>query len=521
MRINTNVTAIMSNNNLQKAQTNLEKSIQRLSSGYKLNSAGDDPAGVAITDKMKSQIKGLKQANNNTADGVSVVNTAEGAITEIQSMLARMKELTVQAANDVNSDEERDAIQNEINSMNKEIDRISSQTEFNTQPLINGNLSRRVYSNYSGVNQLECSDGFTAGDYGITITQDARQAVVIGSGAITMSSTDTITEDQAGIISVNGYNVEVGVGDNLGSIMEKVMSAADKVGGKAFAVSPAATNDTKTNGTEYAGYSAQTTYTGNKLAVMTNQFGGQEAMDVKCNNAQLANLFGIPAAAVGDGIHAEGSDVKASFTTQVVDGVTKRVGFEDSAVISTSGTRVTVKDVNNKTFTMDVPGNIAGTKFSDTTRADSKPTVTTAASANVTQEVTDVGTMSIHVGANENQVILLDIPEVTAYTLGTDKINVMTGVTAARAIDVVDNAITYANSSRSKLGAYQNRFEHTTNNLDTSTENMESALSTMMDTDMAEEMTNYTSLNVLTQAATSILSQANQRPSSVLQLLQK
>ena len=135
----------------------------------------------------------LDQAKNNTTDGISVINTAEGAIVEIQSMLTRLKELTVQAANDVNSDDEREAIQQEIDNVNQEIDRISEQTEFNTQPLINGNLSRRVYSDYQGVNQLKISDSFTAGIYAVTlavpdiviVTQDARQAIAVGD-TITM-----------------------------------------------------------------------------------------------------------------------------------------------------------------------------------------------------------------------------------------------------------------------------------------------------------------------------------------------
>ena len=204
----------------------------------------------------------------------------------------------------------------------------------------------------------------------------------------------------------------------------------------------------------------------------------------------------------------------AEFTTDASGG---RVGFEDSAVLSTRGTKITVTDVNNKKFEMDVPGNIAGTQFDDT---GSKPAATNNASQDIVQEVTDVGTMSIHIGANENQVIKLDIPAVTTYTLGIDKINVMTGLTASQSIEKVDEAINRTNSVRSKIGSYQNRFEHTQSNLAVSNENITSALSAMIDTDMAEEMTEYTSVNVLAQAATSILSQANERPATVLQLLQ-
>ena len=141
MRLNTNISAIIANNALQKAQDRLSNSIQKLSSGYKINSSADDPAGCAISEKMRVQLRGLSQSDNNVTDGISVLNTAEGGLIEIQSMLTRMKELSVQAANDVNSDDERSAIQGEIDNINKELDRISSQTEFNTQSLIDGNLS--------------------------------------------------------------------------------------------------------------------------------------------------------------------------------------------------------------------------------------------------------------------------------------------------------------------------------------------------------------------------------------------
>ena len=527
MRINTNISAIISNNALQKAQNSLSDSIQRLSSGYKINSSADDPAGCAISEKMRIQIRGLQQANNNTTDGVSVLNTAEGAIVEIQSMLTRLKELTVQAANDVNSDDERSAIQQEIDNVNQEIDRISEQTEFNTQSLINGNLSRRVYSDTQGVNQLSISDGYKAGIYGITITQDARQAVAV-CGQITMTAADTITKDQEGTISVNGYKIGIEEGDTLDTIMDKLVSGVNLTGGKAFATADAA-NNTKTNGTDYAGYTASSTYTGSSLVIMTNQYGRDQKLDITCSNEQLAGLLGLTDAydadGSGEGIHAEGSDVIAEFaqeTDENGNATGSRVGFGDSAVLSTNGTKVTVKDVNNKEFVMDIPGNVAGTVFDDSvgTKQSGKSLPSGGTPTDINQEVTDVGTMSIHVGANENQVIVLDIPPITTYTIGTDNINVMTSYTSQLAIASVDTAINYVNSVRSKIGAYENRFEHTTNNLEVSEENVTKALSAKIDTDMAEEMTEYTSQTVLTQAATSILSQANQRPSEVLQLLQ-
>lgn len=542
MRINTNISAMTVNNSLQRAQNNLSASIERLSSGYKINSSADDPAGCAISEKMRMQIRGLNQADNNAADGESVLNTAEGALQEINAMLVRMKELTVQAANDVNSDQERSAIQDELNSINEEIDRITSETEFNTQPLLNGNLSRRVYSNVQNVVNLSVTDNYPAGIYGITVTQDARQAIAVGDGTIAMSSTDTIAKDEVGSISINGYDINISEGDDLNTVVSKLMTGADMTGGKMF-VTASLTNDTSDKplegtkksdgttvtagdvaaatgkGTEYAGYEPATTYTGNKIIFMTNEYGSDMSLDITCSNQKLAQKLGLGSAYVapgtaGTGIQAQGSDVKAEFTK---DASGDRVGFSNSAVISTSGTVITINDVNNREFQFDVPGNVAGTKFNDT---GLNPAATTTPKKEIEQEVTDVGTMSIHIGANQDQVIVLDIPAVTTYTLGTDTINVMTSVTSQQAIAKVDVAIGRVNEVRSKIGAYSNRFEHTRNNLGVSTENAESALSTMMDTDMAEEMTNYTSMTVLTQAATSILSQANERPSTVLQLLQ-
>ncbi len=518
MRINTNVAAIVANNSLQKAEDRLNQSIKRLSSGYKINSSSDDPAGCAISEKLRLQLKGLSQADNNASDGVSVLNTAEGALSEIQSMISRMKELTVQAANDTNSAEERKAVQDEINNINTEIDRISQDTEFNSQSLINGNLTRRVYSDLEGVNQLECTDGFVAGNYGITITADARQAIFTGTGTVSMNVTDKITQEQAGKIDINGYTVDVDAGDTIDDIMSKIVDAAEVIGGKAFAVQDGATNDTKANGADYAGYVPETTYNGNRIMIMTGQYGNDQSLTIKCSNAELAGLLGFDAStATDDGYTVNGSDVQAEFT-QDADG--NRVGFANSAVMSTSGTKVTVKDVNNKSFVTDVTGTPVGTTFDDVNKLDHKSQATSNTTKDIVQEVTDVGTMSIHIGSNENQVIKLNLPAINSYTLGTDTINVMTTISASAAITTVDEAMSIASAARSKIGAYSNRFEHTTSNLSISSENLTTSLSKMIDTDMSEEMTEYTSMNVLSQAATSILSQANQRPSNVLQLLQ-
>ncbi len=518
MRINANISAIISNNQLQRSENKLSASLERLSSGFKINHASDDAAGMAISLKMKMQIRGLNQSDNNAADGVSVIQTAEGAITEIQSMLTRMKELSVQAANDVNSDEEREAIQKELQSLNKEIDRIANDTEFNSQSLINGNLERRVYTKngIQGVNQFECSDNIAAGDYGITVTQDARQAVIT-SGTVNFT---IATEDMAGKISINGYNVLVKEGDDLNKVMTNLTSAMGLLGGKAFATDGAASG---ANDADYAGYKPTSTVSGNKLVFMTDEYGSDITLEMKCDNEKLAAALGLSGAAEKGGVTAQGTDVQAEFTKDAG----KRIGFEDTATISGNGRMITVKDVSNKTFVMEVPGNIAKTAYTDVdgstkqTAGQVKSKAGASTAQDIVQQVTDIGAMKVHVGANEDQYIPVEIPEISTYKLNLDEINVMSFQNASRSIVKVDEAVSRVSEIRSMLGSYQNRIEHTQNNLATSDENMTAALSRMIDTDMAEEMTEYTSQNVLAQAGTSILSQANARPETVLQLLQK
>jgi flagellin len=488
------MSAIIANAQLTSNEDKLTLSLERLSSGYKINHSKDDPAGLAISQKMHSQIKGLEQADNNAQDGVSVLQTAEGAMTEIQSMLTRMKELTVQAANDVNSVDERAAIQEEIDSLNTEIDRIVNDTDFNTKSLINGNLERRVYSNIDNVKQMEVSDGFTDGTYGITITQDAKKALVKGSG-IGMTDTETITEDCVGTVTINGLAVNIEQGDTLGTIATKLANGTYMAGGTmintADGVSP---NKAEYGDTE--GYESVPASSGTDFVFMTNKYGSNEYMKVECDNPALAAKLGLPVSQT-----ETGKDVQADFTTSNGE----RVGFANSATMSTYGNTITVRDNNDKTFIVKVPGNAVAEN---------------GGAVDMEQEVTGIGTLRVHVGANENQIIDVNLPEVSVETLGLDNINVYTFTNASKAIEAVDNAVTKLSTLRSKIGAYSNRLDHTVSNLAVSDENLTAAYSRIMDVDMAEEMTEYTSANVLSQAATSILSQANARPETALQLLQ-
>lgn len=464
MRINTNVSAIVANNNLSKAQSKLEASLQRLSSGFKINEASDDTTGMAVSMKMKLQLKGLERSDNNAADGISVIQTAEGALTEVQSMVQRMKELTVQAANDVNSPEERAAIQEEINALNEEINRITNDTDFNTKPLLDGNLSRRIYSDVRGVTQLDCSSNMISGIYAIDVNADAQQA----QASLSMSGIPaTITDDMAGTVDINGYAIDIKSGDTAEDVEYKIVSACSVI-------------------------DCSAEKNGGNLDVSTNEYGSNIALNITCDNPALSAALGI-----GDGLKAEGKDADVNFS---IDGSGDRIGFSDTAVITTLGNKVTVKDLNSKSLSFIIPQDMAG--------------------KTINQEITDIGTMRVHIGANEGQQLEIDLPQINTKTLGLEGLNVMTHDNASRAITKVDEALSKVSSARAKLGAYANRLDHTDSNLDISNENLTAALSRIIDTDMAEEMTEYTSQNVIAQAGTSMLSQANQRPESVLQLLQ-
>lgn len=494
MRINTNMSAIIANAQLSKTEDKLSLSLERLSSGYKINHSKDNPAGMAISQKMKSQIRGLDQADNNAQDGVSVLQTAEGGMMEIQSMLTRMKELAVQAANDVNSVDDRAAIQEEIDSLNAEIDRIANDTDFNTKSLLNGTLQRRVYSNKADVKQMEVTDGFVDGIYGITITQDAQKAVIEGS-AITMGDGDAITAAEAGNVKINGLLVTIEEGDTLGDVAEKLAQGTYWAGGTMINADSGNAID-KANYGDTEGYEPVPATSGTQFVFISNEYGYNESMSIECDNPDLAAKLGLPLEQV-----EIGSDVQADFTTDSGE----RVGFANSATMSTEGDLITVRDNNDKTFIVKVPGNIVAKE---------------GGAVEMEQEVTDMGTLRVHVGANENQIIDINLPEVSVEALGLDNMNVYTHINASKAIEKVDEAIVRLSTIRSKIGAYQNRLEHTTSNLAISEENLTAALSRITDVDMAEEMTEYTQANVLAQAGTSMLSQANARPETALQLLQ-
>ena len=211
MKINHNMSALVANKRLLASDKSLSNSIERLSTGLRINRASDDAAGMAISTKMKAQIKGLSQASRNASDGVSVLDTADGALTEVHAMLQRMRELSVQAANETNMPDDLEAIQAEISSLRDEIDRISKDTEFNTKHLLDGTLDQRVYPDNRGITRISISDAVTANEYTIKVNADAALAEVVGGTAIAGNA--VVPAGTNGTVVINGIEVEVTEGD--------------------------------------------------------------------------------------------------------------------------------------------------------------------------------------------------------------------------------------------------------------------------------------------------------------------
>jgi flagellin len=527
MRINHNISALKANNQLARTNKLLDASLKRLSSGYRINSAADDSAGLAISEKMKTQIAGLEQASRNALDGISVIQTAEGALIEVEAMLQRMRELAVQSANGIYTAEDRDAIQAEIDQLNEEITRISETTEFNTMTLLDGNIDRKSYSSNNRVSLVSLSDTVAIGDYGVDITQDARQAVIIGDQMDFLydSATDPtspalrkIKSSETGSININGETVKLEEGDTIEEVFQKLRDACDNVNINVFTVNPAlitaGTEPSTSDNHETAGYSIQPLTNDYALAFVSRDYGSNQKIQLFCDNQNICNLLGLSIS----GAQATGVDAAAQLR---INSATEKSLFENTATISISGNKVKVSDRNDFSMIFEVQPGTVGTEFTDYTIGGPAASHTGGTTQTVYVSVLDAGPMDLQIGANEDQTMSVRIPKVDPKTLGIDKINIGTAEGAQEAIELLDEAINNVSAIRSKLGAYQNRLEHSVSNLDVTGENMTESLSRIEDVDMAEEMAEYTQKSVLAQAGTAMLAQANLRPQTILTLLQQ
>ncbi|MGN0343573.1 MAG: flagellin [Lachnospiraceae bacterium] len=478
MKVNQNVSAVISNAHLHRTENKLTASIERLSSGYKLNKAKDSPAGMAISNKMRAQIMALDQSNRNAADGTSVMQTADGALNETHAMLQRMRELCVQAATDTMTISDKEACQNEIAALQEEIDRIATDTEFNGKRILDGSQDYRVYPSVDGelagtyIRNFQTSDEVSAENYKFNITKAPAQATMdVPMAQVT-----------AGTIEINGCQTEILASDTPDDIYTKLKDIGELAGVMV-----------KKDGANYT--------------LTTYEYGKSAKISCKINDvattADPAEGEDTEIALIRD------TDIKATVGgTDIPYGE----GFSETASYLSDGKKVMIRDLNGFEMIFEVdPEMEDGQLFENATPGNP---------VKVDLEMTDIGSMTLQVGTHENQVVDMRIPAVTCESLYIDELNVVRIGGADKAIAAVDDAIAQVSEVRSRIGAYQNRLEYAVTSLEGTEENMEAAISRIMDTDMAEEMATYSNMNVLDQAAISVLTQANDLPQQVLQLLQ-
>ena len=469
MVVQHNMQAMNANRMLNITTGAQRKSTEKLSSGYRINRAADDAAGLTISEKMRKQIRGLDQASTNAQDGVSSVQTAEGALTEVHSMLQRMNELAVQAANGTNSKEsDRQAIQDEIDQLTTEIDRVAETTKFNEIYLLKGDnaSTKNVYMK-----------GHDAGLKG-TLTDSAKSATFV---------MDTLKAGDKYKIAGKEYTIGTDKAEIVAAINQ--YQAADK--------------EITVDGTSYT-YKEATTG-GNAKAAGWYKDGDQ----TNGTAVTAANL-------VKDGSKAT-VDGKEYAAMNDADG--DGVDDDDSSIISTTEAKKKIKAEL-------LAANSIGTVNRDATVSDGADangkTSYTISKGYAT--VADTLSFNLHVGADADMTnkITVDIDVMNSANLGVKGLNVTdaTGTAATYAVDAISDAIAKVSSQRSALGAVQNRLEHTIDNLDNIVENTTTAESRIRDTDMAEEMVEYSKNNILAQAGQSMLAQANQSTQGVLSLLQ-
>lgn len=558
MVVQHNLNAINANNKMNINVSGTKKATEKLSSGYQINRAGDNAAGLAISEKMRSQIRGLSQATKNANDGISLIQTAEGGLNETHSILQRMRELAVQSANGTYQDDtDREAIQLEVDALKSEIDRIASSTEYNGMKLLDGSLG-----------------GTTTGttDFG------ARYGVLISANTVVDGANNKLKENlslEGATLtsSVNGVTVTLadtasGVGgenaqwDAAGTtltinlkagqsysqsqindlIKNATMAKADAAGtpqtstpadvelklksgvftfqkAETFKTSAgvrAASDDTDLveyliNGTDQNdGYADTIKFTSNnygedtrKLKIATDVAAGKEWVATTTANNEGTGIK--------DGEFTLHLATGVEYTEEDIQNLLKQAGLDYTVTLTDSKT-----PDGDKTF------------YAQKVVAEADATAieigkTTVGAGLGSDKLTGTGKgLTFQIGANgvEDQRVTLSVGDMSSTSIGVGGADVSTQDAANKAIDMVDSAVKTVSMQRAGLGALQNRLEYTVNNLTTTNENLTAAESQIRDTDMATEMINYTKNNILQQASQAMLAQANQQPQAILQLLQ-
>ncbi|MBR4669699.1 MAG: flagellin FliC3 [Butyrivibrio sp.] len=391
MKVNYNISAMIANNALQKNDKLLSESLERLSSGLKIANAKDNPSGLAMSRRMNSQIEGLGVANDSSNDAISIVQVADGTLSEIHEILQRMNQLAIQASNGTLTESDRMTIQEEVTQLKDEIERMAQTTQFNGQNILDGSFDLKGY--------VTDETGNTNPNFKVASYSD---------------------NFEAGKYEIRGIDVDF-------------MNLTGKT--------------------------------------------GVDKKGLLCTTAAKQNIEIYR-------IDSEGNAEKYMTSNMIAD-----VNEDVLTLSESTGKKIQIQMDEKYKGTLNV-------------------------------EIAAAGAMTMQVGANEGQTLDIRIPKVSLTTLGIYNVDMATEKGAREAIDSISNAINGLNSIRSRLGAYQNRLEHTVSSLDITVENMTAAYSRIMDVDMAEEMTVYSTQQVLSQAGTSMMAQANERPAQILQLLQ-
>ena len=494
--INTNVMSLNSQRNLNKSQRGLATALNRLSSGLRINSAKDDAAGLAISERFSSQIRGLSQAARNANDGISLAQTAEGALGEVSTMLQRIRELSIQSANSTNSSSDRLALQNEVVELKNEIERISSTTSFNGTNLLNGDFGNGRFQVGANANQ--------------TINVSINSTSTSTMGAYRLQGFDGPNID-ANASSVNGSTAATGT--------QLTITGPDS-DGTASAITYAANTDAFTIA---ASINAETANSGVSAEAYTKlEIGG--AANGFTDGAISFNLFGknstatvvnavISGGGTGSGLNAL---VSAINTVSATTGVTARVDSDAVVLEQADGYDITITNLQAQ-GDVDMAAYLGD---SDTLSAGGVATMTSSGGAG-----TVMGRLSLYAESgfsvvDLNSEVFGTTTSVSAGTLQqTADIDVGSISGSNDAIHVIDAAIGHVNGIRAQLGALQSRFESTISNLQTSVENLSAARSRIQDADFAAETAELTRTQILQQAGTAMLAQANSIPQNVLSLL--
>ena len=501
MVVRSNIMAVNSQRQLGMNNSQVSKALEKLSSGYRINRAGDDASGLAISEKMKSQIKGLDTASLNAQDGISVVQTAEGALTEVHNMLNRMTELATRSANGINADLNRESLQQEVDKLKEEIDRISESTNFNGIKLLDGSMA-------TGVGATKVQNGLKGA---------AMSGVTASGGSAASQAASTYT---SGLTAADSSTLEIkymNADGNVNTITVSVTDATQLDAEVANALN--ANKDFKDNATlTLANGSIAWTAKDNgethfKILEVSQSVNGvaltSGATGVGAVTAGVDDTFGIDFANATAG-SKNYFEIDGQKFQLVKDGAEADLGYtaiytQDGLVANKTAAERVASQLREKGYYDKVDGTTA-------TKLNFKKGDGSAASGGLTLQIGDT--------ADHYNKINVGVKDMSCKGLGIASLDISTRPGAADAIDTIRNAIDKVSEQRGVLGATQNRLEYTINNLDTASENLQSANSRIRDTDMAKMMMEYTKVNVLTQSAQAMLAQANQQPQSVLQLLQ-